>query len=138
MTTPDVNIFLVNFPSPGKEMVVPNEDGSYTILINAKLSQEAQLKAYQHALNHIKNEDFEKYDVQDIEFQAHDLEKSKELPSIPTFKYEKRIKQLRRERKKLQQALKDKEREIDFIIELNGPDCFAKAAEYNWLYGGME
>ena len=119
-------------------MVVPNEDGSYTILINAKLSQEAQLKAYQHALNHIKNEDFEKYDVQDIEFQAHDLEKSKESPPIPALKYEKRIKQLRRERKKLQQALKDKEREIDFIIELNGPDCFAKAAEYNWLYGGME
>ena len=32
------------------EMVVENEDGSYTILINAKLSQDGQLKAYQHAL----------------------------------------------------------------------------------------
>lgn len=119
-------------------MVVPNEDGSYTILINAKLSQDGQLKAYQHALNHIKNEDFEKSDIQNIEFQAHDLEASKEFIPVPTSKYEKRLKQLRRERKKLQQALKDKEREIDFIIELNGSDCFTKAAEYNWLYGGME
>ena len=64
LTTPDVNTLLVNFPTPGNEMVVENEDGSYTILINAKLSQDGQLKAYQHALNHINNEDFEKSEVQ--------------------------------------------------------------------------
>lgn len=136
--TPDVNIFLVNFPSPGKEMVVPNEDGSYTILINAKLSQEGQLRAYQHAMSHIQNEDFEKSDIQSIEFKAHNLEVSKNFIPVSASKYEKQLKQLRKERKKLQQALIDKEREIDFIIELNGTDCFAKAAEYNWLYGGME
>lgn len=119
-------------------MVVPNEDGSYTILINAKLSQEEQLKAYQHALNHIKNEDFEKSDIQNIEFQAHNLKTSKKFVPVSASKYEKKLKQLRRERKRLQQALKDKEREIDFIIDLNGPECFEKAAEYNWLYGGME
>lgn len=134
----DINVQILDMDTLIPEQLVKNPDNSYTIFINARLSREAQLKAYQHALNHIKNEDFEKYDVQDIEFQAHDLEKSKESPPIPALKYEKRIKQLRRERKKLQQALKDKEREIDFIIELNGPDCFAKAAEYNWLYGGME
>lgn len=138
MTTPDVNIFLVNFPSPGKEMVVPNEDGSYTILINARLSQEGQLRAYQHAMKHIQNEDFEKSDVQSIEFKAHNLGEADEFVPVPASKYENRIKQLRREKKKLQQALIDKEREIDFIIELNGSDCFAKSAEYNWLYGGME
>lgn len=119
-------------------MVVPNEDGSYTILINAKLSQEGQLRAYQHAMKHIQNEDFEKSDVQSIELKAHSLDSSGEFVPILASKYEKRLKQLRREKKKLQQALRDKEREIDFIIELNDPDCFAKSAEYNWLYGRIE
>ena len=46
LTTPDVNVVLMDFPSKkGNEMVVPNEDGSYTILINAGLNYESQLKA---------------------------------------------------------------------------------------------
>lgn len=52
-------------------MVIKNEDGSYTILINAKLSDQGQLLAYKHALKHITNEDFEKIDVQEIEHAAH-------------------------------------------------------------------
>lgn len=41
----------MDFPSKkGNEMVVPNEDGSYTILINAGLNYESQLKAYEHAI----------------------------------------------------------------------------------------
>ena len=35
-------------------MVVPNEDGSYTIFINAGLNRESQLKAYEHAMKHIE------------------------------------------------------------------------------------
>lgn len=135
--TPDVNIFLVNFPTPGKEMVVQNEDGSYTVLINAKLSQNGQLKAYQHALNHINNGDFEKSDVQDIEFQAHELSSATPVP-VPVSIYEKRIKQIQRERKKIQKALNDKEKEIDFILEFLGPDYLFKAAEHKWLYEGIE
>lgn len=54
LTTPDVNVVLMDFPSKkGNEMVVPNEDGSYTILINAGLNYESQLKAYEHAMSHI-------------------------------------------------------------------------------------
>ena len=61
MTTPDVNIVVIDFKtSKGKEMVVPNEDGSYTILINSRLSYDSQLKAYEHAMRHINNNDFEK------------------------------------------------------------------------------
>lgn len=140
MTTPDVNTLLVNFPTPGNEMVVENEDGSYTILINAKLSQDGQLKAYQHALNHINNEDFEKSEVQSIEYQAHELEASEEIisASVPVDKYEKRILQLRRERKKIQKALKERQKEIKVITELYGPDYFEKVARDNWLYGGIE
>ena len=52
-------------------MIIKNEDGSYTILINAKLSDQGQLLAYEHALRHIINEDFEKENVQEIEADAH-------------------------------------------------------------------
>jgi len=117
-------------------MVVQNEDDSYTILINAKLSQDEQLKAYQHALSHIKNGDFEKSDIQNIELQAHELESpEKAVPTPPADKYEKTIKRLQREKKRIQRALKAKEKEIDIILELYGPDYFFQAAENRWLYG---
>ena len=138
LTTPDVNTLIVNFPTPGKEMVVQNEDGSYTILINAKLSQDGQLKAYQHALSHISNGDFEKSDIQTIELEAHELNISEKAAPVPVDKYEKHIKRLLSERKKLQKALKDKEREINLIIDFYGPDCFARAAKNKWLYGEYE
>lgn len=138
MTTPDVNTYLVNFPSPGNEMVVQNEDGTYTILINAKLSQDGQLKAYQHALNHINNGDFERSEVQSIELSAHELDTSEEIVSVPVNKYENRIRQLQRERKKIQKALKSRRKEIELIAEFYGPDYFEKAAQYNWLYGELE
>lgn len=138
LTTPDVNTFLVNFPTPGKEMVVPNEDGSYTILINAKLSQDGQLEAYQHALNHINNGDFEKTDIQSIESRAHGIETSEKTVPMPIDKYEKHIKQLQKERKKILKALKEKKKEINLIIELFGPDCFARAARNHWLYDEIE
>lgn len=67
LTTPDVNVVLMDFPSKkGNEMVVPNEDGSYTILINAGLNYESQLKAYEHAMSHITNDDFLKGNVQEL------------------------------------------------------------------------
>lgn len=66
-----VNIVFVDFDK-GNEMVVKNEDDSFTILINARLSRCQQLKAYRHALKHIKNSDFYKEDVQEIEKEAHD------------------------------------------------------------------
>ncbi len=52
-------------------MIIKNEDGSYTILINAKLSDQGRIEAYKHALKHIKNDDFDKMDVQEIEASAH-------------------------------------------------------------------
>ena len=69
--TPTVNVCLVNFPCRGEEMVVPNEDNSYTVIINSRLSREKQLAAYMHAMKHISGNDFEKFDVQQIEAEAH-------------------------------------------------------------------
>ncbi len=65
--TPDINVHLIDFPVPGEEMIIPNEDTSYTILINTKLSRERQVEAYWHAMRHLENNDFEKNDVQEIE-----------------------------------------------------------------------
>lgn len=138
MTTPDVNTFLVNFPTPGNEMVVQNEDDTYTILINAKLSLDGQLKAYQHALNHIINGDFEKSDIQSIELHAHELETSEEIVTVQEDRYEKQIRQIQKERRKIQKALKEKRKVISIITELYGSDYFEKVAQDNWLYGRSE
>ena len=72
MTTPAVNCRIVDFPCKGREMVIPNEDGSYTVLINAKLSDAGRIEAYQHAVKHILADDFYKSDVQSIETEAHE------------------------------------------------------------------
>lgn len=76
MITPIINCKLMDFPVKGKEMVIPNEDGSYTILINARLSDAGRIAAYEHALRHIMKNDFEKMNVQEIENDAHSNDNS--------------------------------------------------------------
>ena len=69
-----VNIYIYRVPLPNgvKEMVMPDvDDDGFTMYINEKLSDENALKAYQHALKHIENNDFEKSDVDEIEAQRH-------------------------------------------------------------------
>lgn len=53
------------------EQVIQNPDGSYSIFINSRLSWERQQEAYEHALKHIQINDFEKEDIQKIEYDAH-------------------------------------------------------------------
>lgn len=71
MTTQDVNVVFRDFPNRGKEMVILNEDGSYTILINSRYNWETQMEAYCHAMEHITGDDFQRADVQEIEANAH-------------------------------------------------------------------
>ena len=67
-----INTMIVDFPvTCVSEMVRQNEDGSYTILLNAKMSHEKLQKSYLHALGHIEHNDFEKDSVQEIEYEAH-------------------------------------------------------------------
>lgn len=55
-----------------KEMVVPNEDGSYTIFLESTLSREEQQREFLHAMMHICNKDFDKRGSADlIEIRAH-------------------------------------------------------------------
>ena len=55
----DYFVKLVDFPvcSCGG-VVLLNEDGTYTILINSRLSHEQNADSLIHELNHIKNGDF--------------------------------------------------------------------------------
>lgn len=72
MNNIDVQVRMINFPASGNEAVAPNEDGSYTIFINSRLSDSGRKKAYRHAMNHIQDNDFEKNEVQGIEKHAHE------------------------------------------------------------------
>ena len=47
--------------------VVLNEDGSFSIFINARLNWERQMVAYQHAIRHIMEDDFSKECADEIE-----------------------------------------------------------------------
>ena len=68
--TDNVNIYVLDLPDGINEMVAPCL-GGYTIYIDDKLSPEGKRKAYDHALYHINNNDFEKSDVNQIEIEAH-------------------------------------------------------------------
>ena len=68
----DINVQLLDMDTKIPEQLVKNADDSYTIFLNARLSQESRLKSYYHALKHILGNDFKKGDVQEIERIAHD------------------------------------------------------------------
>lgn len=81
--TKDVNVFLKDFPNTkDKEVVTENADGTYSVFINSRIAHNQQLLAYQHALEHIKKNDFQKADVQQIESIAH----SEPAPDHPDVK----------------------------------------------------
>ena len=66
----EVFVYWIPLPCGVREIVTPCPDG-YTIYINASLDDAHQLAAYEHALRHIRGNDFEKSDVQGIEGAAH-------------------------------------------------------------------
>ncbi len=66
----DVYVYYVDLPEGVNEMVTPCLSG-YTIYIDKNLTFEERKAAYMHALTHVKDEDFQKTDVQDIEVSAH-------------------------------------------------------------------
>ena len=54
-----INIMVMDMVIGIKEQVSKNSDGSYTIFLNARYSHEALMKAYDHALDHIRRSDWE-------------------------------------------------------------------------------
>ena len=67
----DINVQLMDMDTMIPEHLVKNADDTYTIFLNARLSRDSQLKYYFHALKHIKEQDFHKENVQEIESEAH-------------------------------------------------------------------
>lgn len=67
----DINVQLMDMDTKIPEQLIKNNDDSYTIFLNARLSQESRLKSYHHALKHILDNDFNKDNVQEIEETAH-------------------------------------------------------------------
>lgn len=67
----EINIQVLDMDTKIPEQLVKNDDDSYTVFLNARLSNEGRIKSYLHALNHIKHNDFEKGNVQYIESEAH-------------------------------------------------------------------
>lgn len=72
MTDVDYNVQLIGFPtSKVHEAVTPNEDGSVTIFLDKNMTFEAQQKRFLHAMKHLRENDFGKENVQEIEAKAH-------------------------------------------------------------------
>ena len=66
------NIVLSNMPTTIKAYTVYNADGTYTIVINARLSNEQQRMSCYHEMRHIQNGDYDKeIDVGLLEIYAH-------------------------------------------------------------------
>lgn len=69
----NINIIFMDMEIGITEQVVHNFDDSYTVFLNTRYSHATLQKAFDHALEHINNGDFEKVDAQLIEAQAHGL-----------------------------------------------------------------
>ena len=65
--TEAIGVYFIDMDTSVHEEVHLNEDSSFTIFINSKLNAEAQMLAYQHAIEHIMNDDFSKESADDIE-----------------------------------------------------------------------
>lgn len=130
MMTPDVNVSVIDFKGiPGNELVTENEDGSYTILINARLSYERQLQAYEHAMKHINSNDFEKEDIQKIEAIAHSQEQPIIKEELPDF-HKRILAEIKKSRKRIQLELRKIEERNSWLAQ-NDPSYFDIMEGYN-------
>ena len=57
---PEVDYFVrtVDLPTEVGGLVTVNEDGTFSVYVNARRSVEQQRKALQHEVDHIENDDF--------------------------------------------------------------------------------
>ena len=69
--TSDVRVFIINMDTKVREQITENADGSYSIFLNANLTQEQQIDSYIHAIKHILRQDFENHSADRIEYYAH-------------------------------------------------------------------
>lgn len=66
------NTIYYSMPTTIRSYVIANNDCTYTIVLNSRLSHEQNLISWKHELEHILNGDYEKKtDVDIIELNAH-------------------------------------------------------------------
>lgn len=64
--------YYADMPTTIRSFVVSNSDMTFTIMINARIGSEQQLKAYNHEMEHIRNGDYDRHCTVDlIELMAH-------------------------------------------------------------------
>ena len=68
----DISVVLMDVDTMVGESIFKNADGSYTVLLNSRWSAEEQRRCFNHAISHIRHNDWEKDDVQQIEKERHD------------------------------------------------------------------
>ena len=133
--TNEVNVILLDFKTTkGSEMVSANEDGSYTIFINSRLSNDSQLKAYRHAINHIENGDFEKKDVQQIEYKAHNLPGVQQEKPISSIDFEERMRNRKKQSRRRKKQLLAYHEKMQRMFE-EDPERYNRRIEHQYLYG---
>ncbi len=59
MLTEYVGVHLIDMPHSIRGITVKVDADTYCILINSRLSQDAQIRAYDHEIQHIDNGDFD-------------------------------------------------------------------------------
>ena len=74
MRTEYVRVQLMDFPHSIRGFTVMVDSETFIIFINARLSHDAQIHAYDHEIDHIDRKDFDKmYSVHEIENIVHAL-----------------------------------------------------------------
>ena len=68
-----INVVVIDMDPGIPEQITLNSDGSYTLFLNSRASHDTQIHCFYHAADHIRHNDWEKSDVQEIEFAAHRL-----------------------------------------------------------------
>lgn len=70
----DFNIVFMDVDTMVGESIFKNNDDSFTILVNSRWSVEMQRYCILHAFDHVRHNDWELDDVDEIEAKAHGRE----------------------------------------------------------------
>lgn len=71
--TPEISCVVIGGMTVS-EAVTANDDGTFTVFINDSLSPSGKVKAYKHAVEHIRHEDFRSaLQADQIEAERHKI-----------------------------------------------------------------
>ena len=69
-----INVILKDLPCKINGLTSKNEYGEYLIILNARLDDAHQVRAYEHEIKHIREHDYENADnVDAIESTRHNI-----------------------------------------------------------------